>query len=365
MKRFAMPLAALLAASFLAAAPARAADPPAVVKAPESRKAELRERIAAAIKEGMVAYNDTVIQPATNDALSEAFRKYYGLPDSFKVSYQTMAPANLIPRFEQELRANRVTIDVGSIGSPPWAFARAKEGAFMQYESPEYAAYQKAFELKLGKPGYFAFNGAYYFVPMWNEETLKFDGDSWTDVLKVAKPGRVSTSDASRSDPTLMTYMGLRKVIDKSFFEKYAEFKPSFSYKSENTASRLISGEDILALIGMPTRAYQFNARGAKLKFMRPKEGVVVIPQNTFIFKDAPHPNAAKLWLDFILSEEGQTILAGKEYLMSGRSGFKHPVKDYPTIENTKSIAPDYEHVTHEEMQKYRDEYRSIFFAGK
>jgi iron(III) transport system substrate-binding protein len=115
----------------------------------------------------------------------------------------------------------------------------------------------------------------------------------------------------------------------------------------------------------MPTRAYQFNAKGAKLEFMRPREGVVIIPQVMFIFKDAPHPNAAKLWLDFVLSEQGQTILAGKEFLMSGRSGFKHPVQGYPTIENTKAIPLDYETITEADMQKYRDEYKAIFFAGK
>ena len=58
-----------------------------------------------------------------------------------------------------------------------------------------------------------------------------------------------------------------------------------------------------MSFTGMPTRAYQYNQKGAKLKFILPEEGVVLLPQGMFILKKAPHPNAAKLWIDFILSE--------------------------------------------------------------
>lgn len=350
------------AASVLLAGAALAQEPPAVAKAQGAAKETLKQLIAAAAKEGQVSYIDTVIQPPTNDALTTAFRKHYGLPNSFKVNYLTMAPAAIITRFEQEMRAGRTSVDVGSVGSPPWAFAKAKEGQFLQYDSPEYAAYGKAIELKLAKRGYFAFNGAYYFVPMWNTETLKFAGTSYKDIIAVTPAGRGTNGDASASDPVLMTYMGLRKVLDLSFFEEWAKLKPSFSYKSENTAARLVSGEDMMALYGMPTRAYQFNRKGAKLQFMRPKEGVVVIPQAMFILEKAPHPSAAKLWFDFVLSEEGQKILSEREVLMSGRSGFTPPIPDYvPAIDQVNAIALDYETITLDDMQKARAEWSGVF----
>lgn len=354
--------AAALAATLFASGAALAQEPPALAKAQGPAKEALKQLIAEASKEGQVSYIDTVIQPPTNDALTAAFRKYYGLPASFKVSYLTMAPAQIITRFEQEMRAGRTAVDVGSVGSPPWAFAKAKEGHFMQYDSPEYAAYTKAFELKLAKRGYFGFNGAYYFVPMWNSETLKFNGTSYKDIIAVTPAGRGSNGDASASDPVLMTYMGLRKVIDLSFFEDWAKLKPAFSYKSENTASRLVAGEDVMALYGMPTRAYQFNGKGAKLAFMRPQEGVVIIPQVTFIFAKAPHPAAAKLWFDFVHSDEGQKILADREVLMSGRSGFATPHPDYvPAIDQVKAIPLDYESISLDDMQKARAEWSGVF----
>jgi iron(III) transport system substrate-binding protein len=337
-----------------------AQEPLALAKAKD--KSALKELIAAALKEGQISYLDTVIRPTTNDALSAAFRAYYGLPASFKVNYTTMTPGNVITKLEQEIRAGRTSYDVGAVASPPWAHEQAKAGKILKYDSPEYAAFTRSFELGLGLPGYFAFNGAYYFVPMWNAESLDFKGTSWRDVLSVVQDGRFSTTDPSTSDSALMTYMGLRTFLGRDYFETVAKLKPSLLYKSETIAARLISGEDLFAMYGMPTRAYQFNLKGARLKFLTPSEGVVLLPQLMFILAGAQHPAAAKLWLDFVLSEPGQKILAEQEVLISGRAGFKSPLPDVvPSIDQVKAIKLDWAAISTADMQRARQEWLDIF----
>ena len=94
-----------------------------------------------------------------------------------------------------------------------------------------------------------------------------------------------------------------------------------------------------------------FSARGASFA-----------SRSCFILAKAPHPNAAKLWLDFTLSEQGQTILAKREALISGRSGFKSPLPEYaPAIDSINAIPVEWEKVTLDEMQKARDEWASLF----
>src|SRR4051812_50025724 len=88
-----------------------------------------------------VTYWDVVIQPETNDALTAAFLKYYGLPNSFKVNYQLLATGTLVTRVEQEIAADRVTVDIAAVGSPPWGFLRAKKGAWVEYESWQFRIY--------------------------------------------------------------------------------------------------------------------------------------------------------------------------------------------------------------------------------
>src|SRR5205807_3800657 len=146
-----------------------------------------------------------------------------------------------------------------------------------------------------------------------------------------------------KSATALLTYIGLRQVLGVEFFRDLAKMKPFFIVRSEATAERIVAGEDLMAFGGMPTRAYQYNEKGARLHMLFPDEGVVLLGQGSFILAKAPHPNAAKLWLDFTLSEQGQKILSEREALVSGRSGFKSPLPEYaPPIDQLKLIKMDY-----------------------
>jgi iron(III) transport system substrate-binding protein len=232
----------------------------------------------------------------------------------------------------------------------------------MKYDSPEYKAFGRAFASGLGAEGYFAFNGGYMFVPMWSEDHLKFAGKSYNDVLAAVPQGRMSIGDASKSATYLGTYAGQKQTLPESFFQGLAKLKPSLIVRSEQIAARLVSGEDLMNFSGMPTRAYQYNQKGGRLKFMMPDEGVVMLPQSMFIPKAAPHPNAAKLWLDYVLSEEGQQILVKGEALMSGRAEFKSPIPEYaPPIESLKVIKVDWKAMSTEQLKGIREQWSKIF----
>lgn len=355
-------LSASLAFAMLFTGMASAQDAPALKNASPEEKARLEALIEGAKKEGQLSYLDTVIQPTTNDQLVAAFRKHYGLPSSFKVNYSLTATGNLVTRVEQEIGAGRVTTDVVAIASPTWVFERIKAGHVMEYKSPEYKSYGKIFEQGLGLDGYFAFNGGYIFVPMWNAEKLDFKGTSLKDVIGSVPAGRMSVGDVGKSTSYLATYVGQREVADEKFFKDLAAMKPTFFVRSEQMAGRLVTGEDLMAYSGMPTRAYQYNQKGAKLKFMLPKEGVVLLPQNQFILAKAPHPNAAKLWVDFVLSNEGQMILTKNEALISGRSGFKSPLPEYaPSIDDLNLIKVDWQGSTSQKLKDIRDSWVTTF----
>jgi iron(III) transport system substrate-binding protein len=339
-----------------------AEDPPALNDAGGANKESLRALIAQATKEGSLSYWDTVIQSKTNAALVEGFRAYYGLPAAFAVNYSLSTTTGMVTRVEQEIGAGRVTMDVAAVASVPWVFEKTKAGNIMHYDSPQYPLYRAAFAKGLGSDGYFAFNGAYVFVPMWNPEKMLFKGSSWRDVIGAAPVGRLSMGDSSKSQTYLATYMGLKQVLGIDYFKRLAEMKPVFLVRSEQIASQLVTGQNLLAFSGMPTRAYQVNERGAKLQFIMPTEGVVLLPQSMFILAAAPHPAAARLWVDFILSDLGQKIMVDNEAMMSGRSGFKSPVPQYaPPIDDLKVINVDWEKTSTADMEKARAEWQEIF----
>jgi iron(III) transport system substrate-binding protein len=354
----------VVAAAALAffAEPSRAQEPPAFNGVTAEEKARLTRLIDGAKNEGSLTYWDVVIQPETNDALTAAFRQYYGLPGGFPVHYQLLATAPLVTRVEQEISAGRVTVDVAAVGYPSWVFERAAAGDALAYDSPQYKFYADAMSRGLGRNGFFAFNGAYLFVPMWSADRLKFAGKSWKDVINAIPPGRMSIGDVSKSAAYLATYVGQRQVLDVDYFKAVAAMRPSFLIRSEQVAGRLVTGEDLMAFSGMPTRAYQYNQKGARLKFMLPEEGAVLLPQNMFILARAPHPNAAKLWIDFILSEQGQAIVVKGEAMVSGRTGFTSPLPEYaPSIDSLKLINVDWQGLSEEKLKEMREEWVGVF----
>ena len=355
---------ALLASMVLAvsASIAPAQEIPAAKGLSDADRASLVEMIEAAKKEGSLNYSDTIIQPTTNDVLAPAFRAYYGLPASFPVNYTLLTSGAMITRVEQELGANRVTFDVAAIGSPTWTYERQKTGAFMNYKSKQYAFYADAIKQGLGVDGYFVLNGGYAQIPIWNTEVLDFKGKSYKDALAAVTPGRFSVGDVVQSESHLTTYAGLRQALSIDFFKEMAKKKPTFVGRSEQSAQRILTGQDVIAFGGNPSRVHQSNQKGAKLRILYPDEGFTFLPQMTFIMAKPPHPNAGKLWLDFILSETGQKILADKEALISARAGFQSPIPDIaPNFGSLKIIKVDWEKMSAQQLLKYRDEWIDIF----
>jgi iron(III) transport system substrate-binding protein len=341
---------------------AGAQDIPAAKGLDASAQASLKQLLDNANKEGVLNYADTIIQPTTNNDLVAAFKAYYGLAASFRVNFTLLGSAAMVTRLEQEINADKLSFDVAAVASPIWAFDANRQGRFLEYHSPQYAAYREAFAAGLGMDGFFAFNGGYSQIPIWNSEIFDFHGTTYKDVADAVVSGRFSIGDAKQSESQLTTYVGLRQITDVSFFKALAEKKPTFIYRSELSAQRVLTGQDIMALGGGAARVMTANQKGAKLKVLYPSEGFTLLPQSTFILKGTPHPNAAKLWIDFILSEQGQQLVTSKEALISGRTNFKSPIPDIaPNLGSVKIIKVDWQSMNSETLKKYRDEWETIF----
>src|SRR5512139_4090430 len=94
-----------------------------------------KEMIAAAIKEGEVSWLDAIVVPPTAKAFEEAFKKEYGLPDSFKVKHERLGTGPLSTRVAEEVKANRVTIDIFAAAVPTLYSDLKDYGAMMRYDS--------------------------------------------------------------------------------------------------------------------------------------------------------------------------------------------------------------------------------------
>ncbi len=82
-----------------------------------------------------------------------------------------------------------------------------------------------------------------------------------------------------------------------------------------NEMERLVSGEfDVLAIVCSQANPVEAKARGAPLAFVIPADGPIMKPLYMAVPKSAAHPNAAKLWINYLLSREAQDLMYELDY---------------------------------------------------
>ncbi|WP_024304586.1 ABC transporter substrate-binding protein [Pseudogulbenkiania sp. MAI-1] len=96
---------------------------------------------------------------------------------------------------------------------------------------------------------------------------------------------------------------------------------PYLEGTSRAMLQRLQSGEAQLAYNVLGAYAAETARWNERLGWRVPEDYALVVTRLTLISRAAPHPNAARLWTDFVLSREGQTVLAADARLPPIRNG--------------------------------------------
>jgi iron(III) transport system substrate-binding protein len=87
----------------------------------------------------------------------------------------------------------------------------------------------------------------------------------------------------------------------------------------------LASGEIALGYNVLGSYADVFSRSNPSIGYVLPRDYTLVVSRVMLIAKSAPHPNAARLWLDFVLSQRGQTVMANESALGSVRDDVDGP----------------------------------------
>jgi iron(III) transport system substrate-binding protein len=138
---------------------------------------------------------------------------------------------------------------------------------------------------------------------------------TWKDLLDPKWKGKLAMDDPRGSGPggTILSGVEVLYGIDE-VDAKLAEQNIFFATQAGPILEALIRGEYAVFLSSNHTDVIAQRNAGAPIKQIKPSDGVGVTPINQGLLKNAPHPNAAKLWIEWSLSEEGQTLLAQQGY---------------------------------------------------
>jgi ABC-type Fe3+ transport system substrate-binding protein len=128
------------------------------------------------------------------------------------------------------------------------------------------------------------------------------------DFLKPVFQGKLITTDPSEDDAALLTYRGIVEKYGWDYLDKYMAQKPTFVTTGHAMVSNAIAAGVQLATFDSTSTTPRLKRDGKPIEaVLSPVDAIPVFLVAAAIFKDAPHPNGAKLFLDWYLAKEQQS----------------------------------------------------------
>ena len=128
---------------------------------------------------------------------------------------------------------------------------------------------------------------------------------TWQDILNPRWKGSISCK-ISASGLQFVQWYTLRKLYGAGFWKEFAKQNPHAFDSRVQLFDRLAKGDDMITAIGEYPAYILFKDKGAKVEFVAPADGLPATPLIVGAVSKAPHPEAAKLFVDWAMSKRGQ-----------------------------------------------------------
>lgn len=301
--------------TFLAAGAATVLGSPWVLRQAGAAAGANAELVAAAEKEGRVVWYTTMIVDQAVRPLAEAFQKKY---PKIKVEFSRAGSGDTALKIINEHQAGRMMGDVFD-GTATFASVMPA-GAVAPYIPATAAALPDEFK---SPEGYWHALNLYYLTAGYNTDLVSPDqapktfddllNPDWKDQMvwsivpePVAAPGFIGNM-----------LLGKGRDAGMAYLDKLAAQNVTNMTTSQRTVlDRVVVGDFPIGLMVFNHHVAIDKAKGAPVEWIK-MEPLVSAASLLGLIKDGPNPNAGKLLVDYLLSEEGQKVLASTSYLPS------------------------------------------------
>ncbi|WP_327117939.1 extracellular solute-binding protein [Nocardia sp. NBC_01730] len=303
--------------------------------------------VAAAEKEGSVLLYSSQ-KPANLEALEVAFEAKYPRID---LKFVRGTDADLNPRVETENRTGKGTADVHMLTDAAWVATAAQSGTYStelvgpDLKAPEYQPQSSVLENR------FALSSAAVFALGWNTSAVPGGLKSPQDILDPKYRGKIGIVNPTGIAAYVDLYRHYAATYGADYWERMAELKPRVYPSALGIAQALTSGEIVVTPSVQPL-VTEVGA-GAPVDWALPPSPWGT-PWYSHVLTVAPHPNAAQVLVDFMVTREGQTALNG---------GYAAALPDIPgAVAQAQQIAsPDPRELTPEKVTQYSQEWARHF----
>jgi iron(III) transport system substrate-binding protein len=308
-------LGASVAAMTLDASLGRAEAPPPYDVSPALIEAARGEKL-------VVFYTSTDVQVA--EALAAAFEaKYPGM----KVQVERAGAERVFQRITQEYGSNIHAADVIET-SDAVNFLLFKRNGWLAAAVPDDVA--KLWPATARDPdGQFAVFRAHLSVMGYNTKLVKPEDapKSLVDLLSPKWRGRIVKAHPGYSGTIMTATYAISQALGWNYFEKLGKQRVMQVQSSTEPPKKLAQGERPIMADGNEYNIFSLKESGEPVEPIYATEGTPLVPGNAAIFKAAPHPNAARLFYQFMFSLPAQQLICD----VGGLRSFHPQVKEKST----------------------------------
>jgi iron(III) transport system substrate-binding protein len=316
---------------------------PAGSSAQDSHTARLIE--GAKKEASLIWYTSTSIEDIKR--LFDGFNKKYPF---IKTEFFNAGSARVFNRILNEARAGKVFFDLVAVRGVE-THQLVKGGFLQPYVSPEASAYPQGFK---DTKGYWVDYFDAYNVIGYNTKLVPKDRapKSWDDLLDPSWKGKIAMDEEMYSWYAAMALAWGREKAQR-FMKALAKQDIQLRTGQSLIAQLMAAGEFPMAMV-LAHRIEKMKEQGAPVEWVTTLDPVTVSLHPIGIAAKAPHSNAAKLFIDFVLSKEGQQVV-----LAMGRTPSRPGIDTKMQAKNLKlfPIPPE----LGENYNQYQKEFRELF----
>jgi iron(III) transport system substrate-binding protein len=310
------------------ASPSHAEAPPPYEVTPEL--------LAAAKSEGSVVFY-TATDVTVAEKLAATFEQEY---PGIKVQVERSGSERVFQRIGQEYTSGIYNADVIETSDAVHFLMFKREGWLAPAVPSEVA---KAWPQEERDPdGQYAAYRAHLSVIAYRKDQVKPEDapKSFADLLDPKWKGKLVKAHPGYSGTIMTATHALSKALGWEYFEKLGQQDVMQVQSSTEPPKKLAQGERSVEVDGNEYNCFRLIEDGVPIEIVYATEGTPLVVGNAAILKNAPHPNAAKVFYAYLFSLEAQQLNSDFGGLRSFHPGVKEKETRTP-IKDIKLLLPD------------------------
>jgi iron(III) transport system substrate-binding protein len=245
--------------------------------------------------------------------MADAFQKKY---PGIELQYSRQTNSDIALKILNESRARRLQADLFDGTNSIYPVMDAK--LLAEYRPASAASYPA--ELKDAQGRWTAMN-VFFMTTSYNTQLVPEAEapKTYDDLLASKWKGKIVwTNDPTTQGPpgfihTILTLKGQEQGM--AWLKRFAAQESVFIPASQRVVmDKVIAGEFPVGVMTFNHHAAISRAQGAPVQWVK-MEPLLQTINLLALLRDAPHPNAARLLIEFILSEDGQKVFADNDYV--------------------------------------------------